>query len=280
MLESRLTSALRVVRQPRYAALSVLMVVVALICIAAGTWQIARLDGKVAANDALRANAHQRPVPVSRLLPLIDAKASVAESRVRYRTVTASGTYDTANQSLVRNRSVDDRNGLLVLTPLHTKHGDLLVVRGFVTSASLTPPRPPGGPVSVRARVQLAESRHDGAAQLPGGQVESINPDDQQRRLGSPVYDGYVELLAGQPGVSGLTAIPGPDLSNPAGGAVEPQHFAYILQWYLFALLALAAPFAMARAERREHAAAELDGDDPQSEVAAKLADRYGRSLR
>src|SRR6185436_4318639 len=65
----------------------------------------------------------------------------------------------------------------------------------------------------------------------------SINASEQSSRLGEQVYDGYVELSAGQPGTSGLVAIPEPDLSNPAGGAAEPQHLAYVIQWYLFAAL-------------------------------------------
>ncbi|MDT4974840.1 MAG: hypothetical protein QOG98_598 [Pseudonocardiales bacterium] len=41
-------------RQPRYAALSALMLLVAAVCVLAGTWQIVRLEGKVGANDQLR----------------------------------------------------------------------------------------------------------------------------------------------------------------------------------------------------------------------------------
>ena len=114
------------------------------------------------------------------------------------------------------------------------------------------------------------------------------------------MYDGSVELLPGAPGTAGLTALPPPDLANPAGGAVEPQHFAYIIQWYLFAALAVAAPFAMARAERRELEASgpehtprpepASDGPAAMPELhvdlrtdaqrrAAKLADRYGRPV-
>ncbi len=286
MLGSSFGSALRTLRQPRYAALSALMALVALVCVAAGTWQIVRLDDKVSANDALRANAHAPGVAVTRLLPLVSAHTSVSEDSVRYRTLTATGTYDAAGQSLVRNRSVGDRNGWLVLTPLRTARGDLLVVRGFVASSASGAPGPvaaaPSATVNVRARAQLGESRSDGAAHLDGQQVESINPGNQQDRLGRPVYDGYAELVAGQPGTSGLTSIPGPDLSNPAGGAVELQHFAYIIQWYLFAALALAAPFAMSRAERRERDAATVDaaGESVAQERAAKLADRYGRAAR
>jgi hypothetical protein len=110
-----------------------------------------------------------------------------------------------------------------------------------------------------------------------------------------------VQLLPEQPGTKGVTPLPPPDLSNPAGGAVEPQHFAYIIQWYIFAILALAAPFAMVRADRRERertAAASHEAPHPSPESAAaepapipaskataderraaKLADRYGRPV-
>ena len=292
-----LTSALQTLRQPRYAALAALMLAVALICVAAGTWQIVRFEDKVRANDALRANIRRAPAPVARLLPLTSGStsSSVAEDRVRFRIVTATGTFDTSHQALVRNRTIDGVQGFLVLTPFRTGGGDLLVVRGFVATpasgnAPTSVPAPPSGRVRVSGRVQLAETRTDAAAQLPGGQVESINPAEQQLRLGAPVFDGYVELLAQQPGTRGLSAVPDPDPSNPAGGAVEPQHFAYIIQWYLFAVLALAAPFAMARGERRQRDG-ELDderNDEPvdpavatqTQQRAAKLAERYGGSMR
>jgi cytochrome oxidase assembly protein ShyY1 len=207
--------------------------------------------------------------------------------------VRATGTYVAGDQVLVRNRSIGDDTGFLVLTPLRTASGVLLVVRGFLpqpgSGAIPAIPAPPGGPVTVVARAHAAESQHDQAAVLRDRQVESVNPRDQQARTGQPTYDGYVSLEAGQPGATG-TPIPKPDLSNPAGGALEPQHFAYVIQWYLFAALALAAPFAMARAETRhgrrgaidfdaqtEPATAEEETDEERR--ARKLADRYGRPV-
>jgi cytochrome oxidase assembly protein ShyY1 len=284
-----LRTTLATLRQPRYAALSVAMAIVALACVGFGTWQIVRFDDKVHANDALRANAHAAPVPVSDVLPLV-GRGSVSADEVRFRTVTATGSYDASRQTLVRLRSVGERNGFYVLTPMTTRTGTLLVVRGFVPAGGNGAPpasiaAPPSGPVTVRARAQDGETRHDLVAGIPAGQLASINPAAQASRLGTSVYDGYAELLKGQPGTAGLTPIPAPGLSNPAGGAVEPQHFAYIIQWYLFAVLALAAPFAMARAERRDQAggrAADQAGSAPAAPTederrAAKLADRYGR---
>jgi len=284
---------LRTLREPRYAALSVLMLIVAAICVLAGTWQISRLSGKVTENDALRNNAHAATTAVGDVLPLVGKGTPSADS-IQYRTVTATGTYQPAGQALVRQRTVDGDTGYLVLTPLRTSQGTLLVVRGFISgtaarSGSLpTVPAAPTGQVSVTARVQPAETRNDRATQLGGKQLEAINPRLQAVRLGTPVYAGYVELHAGQPGTAGLTAIPAPDLSNPAGGAIEPQHVAYIIQWYLFALLALAAPFVVARAETRSHRDDDREVDDvvtpdqqtPEQARAARLADRYGRVVR
>jgi cytochrome oxidase assembly protein ShyY1 len=274
---------LEVLRQRRYLALSALMAFVALACIAAGTWQITRELQKHDANNELRHNAHAAPVPVDSILPLVTAGPSPAPHAVKYRTVTASGRYDAAHQGLVRQRTVNGDTGYLVLTPLRTAQATLLVVRGFIsgtsTEATSAPP-PPSGQIHINGRVQPAETRSDHAAALPTGQLESINPVEQAARLGTPVFAGYVELLDGQPGTAGLVPMPAPDLSNPAGGAVEPQHIAYIVQWFVFAGLALAAPLVMVRAEQRRESG-ELGARTGQAsdadDVAARLADRYGR---
>jgi len=290
---------LKLLRQPRYAALSALMVLIAIVCVSAGTWQIARLATKASENAHLRDNAHAVPVGVATLLPLVGSPAGGPSAHaIEFRQVTASGTYDGVHQSLVRNREVDGDTGWFVLTPLVTANGTLLVARGFISDSSVRPgtapaiPPAPIGPVTITARTEPAQTRSDKAAELSGGQVEDINAAAQQTRLGLPVFDGYGTLVAGQAGASGLTAIPAPDLSNPAGGAVEPQHLAYIIQWYLFAVLALAAPIAMARSEQRDRYTDGADLQDfdevpvartPQTEPsaeqlrAARLADRYGR---
>jgi cytochrome oxidase assembly protein ShyY1 len=281
--------------QPRYAALSALMVLVAAVCIAAGTWQIARLAYKIDTNGALRHNAHTSVEPVAAILPVVGAGTTPARDRIQYRRVVASGTYDAAGQTLVRQQQVNGDTGYEVLTPLETDAGPtLLVVRGFISDslfrgALAHAGAPPLGHVDVTARVEPGDQRADKFAELRNGQVESVDPADQSARLRSKVYDGYVELLAGQAGTSGLVAMPESDLSNPAGGAVEPQHLAYVLQWYLFAALALAAPVAMARAEVKRAPGqiddADAPGEKPAAEsaaesAAARLADRYGRPVR
>lgn len=286
---------LSTLRQPRYAALTILMVVIAGVCVLLGTWQIARLGQKVDTNDELRHNAHAAPAPVADVLPLVvpgKASRTPKSHKIEFRRVTATGTYDNANTVLARTKVVDGTTGYYVVTPLRTNQGTLLVARGFVENPTAV--QAPTGEVTIAAWVHPPDSKSDQAAVLRDGQVESINPTDEAKRLDTSVFNAYVELPSGQPGVQGLKALPSPDLGNPAGGAVEPQHVAYIIQWYLFALLALAAPIAMARSETKHRETRDFDThhDEPAREPApeaapspeevraAKLADRYGKPVR
>jgi cytochrome oxidase assembly protein ShyY1 len=247
---------LRRLRQPRYLAFTALMLVVAALCVAAGTWQIARYRESVRLNDLLTANAHRGTVPLAEMhLPAAGSGSSPDENTIRFRRVTITGTY-VGGTSFVRNVQVQDTNGFYVLDTLRTPEGTaLLVVRGFVASdgeppASVQPS--PTGMVSLTGRLAMASTSTDHAAELPSAELQSINPAEQAARLGSPVYDAYLALDAGQPGAGGLQALPAPDLSNPAGGAYEWQHLAYVIQWYVFALLALAAPLLVSRYEVRD----------------------------
>jgi cytochrome oxidase assembly protein ShyY1 len=245
-----------VARLGRSVALVGACLVLAGACTAAGVWQVQRYGEKRQANAELRRAATAAPVPVSEVL----AVGRPVDPARRLRQVTAVGRYEPAGQVLVRQRVVDGRTGFLVVTPLRTAGGAVLVVRGFVPAVgaatqSPDPPAAPAGEVTVTGRVQPGEQPHPGGA-LPAGQVERIDVPELASRLGTPTYGGYLELVSSQPAESaGLTALPAPDLSNPAGGAVEGQHLAYIVQWFFFALLALAGPVLLPALERRARAA-------------------------
>jgi cytochrome oxidase assembly protein ShyY1 len=271
-----------ILRQPRYLGLCALMVLLALICSAAGTWQIFRFEQKHSANHHLRSDAHAGPTAVSQALGPADKPISTGQAQ-KFRIVTATGSYLPAEQTLLRGQSPDGNDiGYLVITPLRTTDGVLLVARGFVpqnNAADTSPsvPAAPTSPVEITARLQPADTAKDRFGQLPGSQVETVNAASQSQRIGAPVWNAYAELLPGQPGGSGLQALPAPDMSNPAGGAEEPQHLAYVLQWYLFALLALAAPFVLARAELRRDDEDDDDEAAPTTTPGARLPTRRER---
>jgi cytochrome oxidase assembly protein ShyY1 len=242
-------------RQRRYAAMAALMLVLALGCVAAGTWQIQRFEQSVHDNRALDRNAHGATAPLStELVPLVGTAKAPGRDAIRFRTVTVSGTYLPGTQ-YVRGKVLNNSAGYYVLSALKSADGVVLVVRGFIADDGHGAPNvvapPPSGVVEISGRLQTPSTAADAAALRLHGEVDSVNPVQQATRRGVAVYDAYLDLLAKQPGTAGLAVLPAPDLSNPAGGAFEAQHFAYIIQWYLFGLLALIAPFVLARHEVR-----------------------------
>lgn len=274
--------ALWVLRQRRYAALALFMLVVAGLCALAGTWQISRYQQTVHDNNAMRANFHAAAVPLSTsLVPLVGQAPAPGRDAIRYRPVTTSGRYVAGSEQYLANQSQHGVVGFYVLDRFRTAAATLLVVRGFVRQAADgTPPRvspPPTGPVSISGRLNTAETGPDGAGRLGQHVVISINPGEQMARIASPVYDGYLNLVAGQPGTAGVKVLPNPSLANPAGGAAEWQHMAYIVQWYLFALLGLAAPFVMARHEIRDARHLYLGYDPDEVEFGIEPVEAGGR---
>jgi cytochrome oxidase assembly protein ShyY1 len=311
-------------RQRRYAALAVAGLVVALISVGAGTFEIHRYQEKRSDNSALRTNAQ---APVTRLagsfVPLTGQGDAPDATAIRFRHVTVVGLYLRTREQYVANQTRAGRQGFDVLTPLRTGGATLLVVRGFVAATAdetrpASVPAAPAGPVRVTGWLDVVQRAGDQLGRLGHDEIMSINAGEQAARLGAPVFQAYLTLTARQPGTAGLSSVSLPGLGNPTGGAVEWQLLSYVVQWYVFAVLALAMPFVVSRTEIREArhrylgidpGAAQLDAldgshpiaarevsggelvargrgelarrarDAQRVERAARLADRYGRSL-
>lgn len=239
----------RFVLRPSWVALLLLTVLLAVGFVGLGRWQLDRLDQRRAQNALIAAARDAGPVPVTEVL----AGGQPVPRAAVWRRVTATGTYDADDEVLVRGRSVDDRTGLLVLTPLVTADGTaLLVARGWVppspggAAAAPDVPAPPQGAVTVTGRVRTSESgaiKDSRGPGSPGGSAGSPDADVVQvsrvvvpkigELIDRPVFGGYVELVEQQPASSqDLVAIPGP---------VEEQgpHLSYAVQWFAFAVLAL-----------------------------------------
>lgn len=239
-------------RQPRNAVLLAVAVLIAIGCASAGVWQVHRYGWKRGINDVLRANDRAAVVPVGSLL----SQRVVTGDALQFRRVSARGRYDAVGQLLVRQREVNGSPAYLVLTPLRTDSGPtLLVVRGWLASdgsatSVVHAPPPPAGMVDVVARLYPSESERSEAG-VPTGQVDRIAVPSLAARLGSPTYGAYAELISQRPAGRGLSSFGAPDMSNPAGGAFELQHLAYVVQWFIFAIIALALPYVLIRIERR-----------------------------
>jgi len=160
-------------------------------------------------------------------------KSSVKENE--WRVITTSGTFNSNQQILLRNRYFEGKYGYAVLTRFTTESDDAIWVdRGWVaagasaTVAPVTSPVPTGK-VSITARLRLDPS-------LPSGSFFALplNRDDDlvsqlnaQSGLESENY--YLDLISGS--LPSLTPTAPAEIPSLSDG----PHLAYAVQWILFA---------------------------------------------
>lgn len=218
-----------------------------------GFWQLHRHEAKVAQNQLIGNNLGAPAVPVDKLT----APGRTVPRDDTFRTVTATGTYDTAHEVVVRQRTGSDEQsiGYFVLTPLIEGKRAVLVNRGWIPAgADLTKfpeiPAAPRGKVTVTGRLKADETSADSGIKdkqgLPPRQVMLINSEQQAKSLGKQVLGGYIEQTSPEP------AHNSPELlSDPEHSDIGP-HMAYAIQWWLFSAGVPVGWVVLARRERRD----------------------------
>ncbi|MFR0356546.1 SURF1 family cytochrome oxidase biogenesis protein [Streptomyces sediminimaris] len=241
----------------QWVILTLIALVLIPVMIRLGIWQKHRYEMRTARNDLVSAALHAKPVPVERLT----SPGHTVTSAEKYRTVTATGTFDTAHQVVVRRRTNSDGEvGYHVLTPLDLTDGKVLLVnRGWIPAdAAQTTfpeiPAPPAGKVTIEGRLKADETTAASGIKeikgLPARQIMLINSEEQARRLGATVLGGYVEQTA--PKAKGGS----PEQISDPGREDAPLNYAYMIQWWLFAAAVPVGWWVLVRREGRERAEA------------------------
>ncbi|MEU6572753.1 SURF1 family protein [Streptomyces sp. NPDC046805] len=201
-----------------------------------GFWQQSRYEMRTARNQLVSDALHAKRVPVEKLT----SPGHAVTRMEKYRTVTATGTFDTAREVVVRRRvNADEEVGFHVLTPLVLTDGHVLLVnRGWIPangSQTAFPkiPAPPRGRTTVTGRLMVDETTAASGIKdlrgLPARQIMLINSEDEARRLGARVLGGYIEQTA--PAPKGGS----PEQISDPGSEDAPLNYAYMIQWWLFA---------------------------------------------
>ncbi|MFI6683326.1 SURF1 family protein [Streptomyces sp. NPDC050485] len=222
-----------------------------------GFWQLHRHEHKVAQNTLIADNLKSEPVPVTDLT----SPGHTVPQGDYWRRVTATGTYDTGHEVVVRRRTAaDGRVGYHVLTPFILDGGQtVLVNRGWIADNGNQMdfpkiPAPPSGKVTVTGRLMAdqttAASGIKDVKGLPPRQVMLISSAQQAKALGRPVLGGYIEQTAPESADNSPELIPAPD-----DGSIGP-HMAYAVQWWLFSAGVPVGWFILVRREKRDRAEA------------------------
>ncbi|WP_406001623.1 SURF1 family protein [Streptomyces sp. NBC_00829] len=221
-----------------------------------GFWQLHRHEHRVRQNALIAKNVRAAPVPVTGLT----SPGHTVPRADYWRRVTATGTFDTAHEVVVRRRtSADERVGFHLLTPLVLADGRaVLVNRGWIPAAAdqkafPSVPPAPKGTVTVTGRLMADETTKASGirdlAGLPPRQFMLISSAQQAKSLGRPVLGGYLELTAPGPAGDSPELVPDPDHDS-----IGP-HMAYAVQWWLFAAAVPVGWVILVRREKHDRAA-------------------------
>ena len=226
---------LRVLGSPKMIGLHLFTILLVVVMVNLGFWQLRRHDERVTFNDSVRARSREAPRSVDALLAL----PSRSPADLEWYLVSATGRYLTGEDLLVVNLSQDGRAGVDPIGALQLDDGRILLVnRGFIPLDQAAPPAP-SGTVTVLGRVRNSQERRRGELSDPTtGELREIQRIDIARiapQLPSAVLPFYVDLLSSTPPDS-------PTLSRIAEPTLTiGSHLSYTVQWFVFSLCALVA---------------------------------------
>jgi surfeit locus 1 family protein len=222
------------------------MAVVAFTLIAAaafarlGVWQLSRLAERQTRNAYVAARLDSAAVPYW-TLPRDSA-------RTHFRRVTVAGTPDFAHEFYYINRSHQGSPGVYVLTPVRVAGQDTAVVvnRGWVYA--------PDGAVIEAGRWHSPDSLFEGYVEefqpadsnppRTPGQLRRVNARQIAAGAPYPIAATYVVAIGNDSAVYGTPLRILPPVLD------EGPHRSYAIQWFVFAIMAVAAGVFVALKER------------------------------
>lgn len=232
-------------RKPLWLLSHVLIAALVIVLIGMGFWQRSRFLEEKQKQKQLQTIARATPVPFNEVLATAGTNPDAVSEMLRYRRVEVTGIYDSAQEVAIANRSRGGAPGAWVLTPLMQPDGTAVpVVRGWIplepslATAPFLGSEAPTGQVTVTGNLQLTQKRGSfGSTDPPAGKLNSLSRVDLARfeeQLPYVLEPAWV-LLDGQNPVQAN--------DSPAIIELQPkdpsQNFSYMLQWWIFALVAI-----------------------------------------
>jgi cytochrome oxidase assembly protein ShyY1 len=230
----------------RWIALAVFVVVLGIVFVNLGQWQLRRLEERQQRNDVILANQASPPKPYE----LVFGRPIAEEDQ--FQRVRVTGTFDAEQQFQVRYRFNGSQPGYEVVTPLHTTTGaTVLVDRGFipVSHGEAIPdvlPAAPAGAVTVIGHVRRNEHGKSQAIDPVDNRIRLINAPAIGATLPYPVLDGWIAAVeVSPPQQAEFQPLELPEIS-------DGPHFWYAMQWFLFAVIGLSGLFVFVRGDLKD----------------------------
>jgi surfeit locus 1 family protein len=230
----------------------VVVLIVAIVFVNLGFWQLRRLEERRLANTVGASRFEADPVDIA---TLVESAGDDQES-LEYRRATATGVFRPGDEVLIRSQVYQGAAGFHVITPLVGEDGSAtLIDRGWIPLAldrvPVTEAPPPTGTVTVEGWVRPTQLRGSlGPTDPAEGRLVSMSRVDIERIERQVDYDldpVYISAIGSQ----------GDELPVPAPQPTfddEGSHLPYAIQWFSFALIGLIGYFFLIRRNaRRSH---------------------------
>lgn len=223
---------------PRWLTAHVGVLIVAIVFINLGFWQLRRLDERQLENAVTQSRFEAQPEDLEVLLT---GAGSDLES-LRYRRVIVTGTYDTQHEILTRNQVFQEQAGFYVVDPLVLEGGveAVLVNRGWVPLALDQPPipevLPPSGQIEITGWLSPTQTRPAlGPTDPQTGTLDVMSRIDIDRIQSQVPYELLPVYIVLDGEAAGQQPVPlaEPDFND------EGSHLAYAIQWFAFAAIGL-----------------------------------------
>jgi surfeit locus 1 family protein len=230
----------------RWLVLTVLIVLMTIVFLVLGVWQLQRRSQRLAANALITARLNQAPLNVSG--EVLDPDT------VDLRRATVKGTFDYDQEIVLRNRTWNELPGVHVLVPLRITGSDeaILVDRGWIPYDAAAPAdrakfHNSAGEVEVYGVLRLSQTRKGSlspADPLPSlaHRVDTWHRVDLpkiRQQLPYPLLDVYMEEDVRPGETARVFPKQQPDINLDEG-----PHLGYAIQWFAFALIAVGGYFA------------------------------------
>lgn len=219
---------------------TVLVLLVAALCIRLGIWQLDRRAQKQTANAALLERTRQEPVAIS---------AATADSTgLVNRRASVQGIYDDRRSIILPGRSYRGSPGVLLLTPLLLENAPaLLVQRGWVPSADAVSIDIAAFAVDTPVALTGIIRPFLGADNTLAVRAAHVAPSDTFRRVWYAIDEERLRAQFPYPLMPfRLQLVPEPDTRSAAYPLAqdplvsdEGPHLGYAIQWFSFALIFL-----------------------------------------
>lgn len=232
-----------------------------------GFWQLSRAHRKLSFEQQM---AERGPMPPLTLEQL--ARDTATGDQQAQRRIVLSGQWDAAHTVYLMNRSMDERSGFYVTTPLRLPDGTAVVVqRGWIARDDANPTKAPpvatpSGPVTVSGHVAAWPSHWIDLGHMSSGAVRQnleLAPLTAESGLAIRPVTVAEDANAGN-AADGLRR----DWPAPSAGVSIATHYGYAFQWFAMAVTALVLYVFFQFIRPRRRASLPADSDLPPGERA------------